>query len=91
MDHEIGYGRCMIRMLRAEVEPEHIRNHWSGINWIVEVTDTSTLEDYPISSLPPLSPRRRTFRWDTSLRTTPRALLQLVRSRWGKRFVEAAG
>jgi hypothetical protein len=34
---------------------------------------------------------QRTSRCDTSLRTTPKALLQLVRDRWSNRLAEAKG
>ena len=60
-------------MLRAKQAPEHIRETWSGSSWIVEVTVIGTRGGKPFKA---------THRFLTSLRTTPEALLQLVRDRW---------
>jgi len=72
-DHEIGHGRNITWILRAKQAPEHIRETWIGTSWIVEVTATGSREGRPFQA---------THLFLTSLRTTPKALLQLVRDRW---------
>ena len=73
-DHEISHGRSITWTLRAKQAPEHIRAVWSGTSWIVEVAATGTREGS--------KPFYTTHLFLTSLRTTPDALLQLVRDRW---------
>ena len=73
MDHEIGHGRNITWTLRAKQAQEHIRETWIGTSWIVEVTATGSREGRPFQA---------THLFLTSLRTTPKALLQLVRDRW---------
>ncbi|MEB3353261.1 MAG: ISAs1 family transposase [Cyanobacteriota bacterium] len=73
MDHEVGHGREITWTLRAKEAPEHIRSAWSGTSWIVEVVTEGTREGKPF---------RATHLFLTSLRTTPEAMLQLVRDRW---------
>ena len=90
MDHEISHGRDITWTLRAiaagfrvAVEaPAHIREAWIGSSWIVEVTASGTRDGKPFQATHLQGFTRRTFRCDTSLRTTPEALLQLVRDRW---------
>jgi predicted transposase YbfD/YdcC len=72
-DHEIGHGRDITWTLRAKQAPEHIRETRSGTSWIVEVSATCTRDGKPFQA---------THLLLTSLRTTPEALLQLVRDRW---------
>ena len=72
-DHEIGHGRNITWILRAKQAPEHIRETWIGTSWIVEVTASGSREGRPFQA---------THLFLTSLRTTPKALLQLVRDRW---------
>jgi hypothetical protein len=72
-DHEISHGRNITWTLRAKEAPEHIREAWIGTSWIVEVTATGSRNGTPF---------RATHLFLTSLRTTPEALLQLVRDRW---------
>ena len=72
-DHEIGHGRNLTWTLRAKEAPEHIREAWIGTSWIVEVTASGSRDGEPF---------RATHLFLTSLRTTPEALLQLVRDRW---------
>jgi predicted transposase YbfD/YdcC len=72
-DQEISHGRNTTWRLRAKEAPEHIRQSWGGTSWIVEVTTTGTRESRPFHA---------THLFLTSLRTTPEALLQLVRDRW---------
>ena len=72
-DHEIGHGRDITWALRAKEAPQHIRESWVGTSWIVEMTATGTREGKPFQA-------QHLFL--TSVRTTPEALLQLVRDRW---------
>jgi hypothetical protein len=81
-DHEISHGRNITWMLRAKQAPEHIRENWIGTSWIVEVMATGTRAGKPFQATHLCCFMRRTSRCDTSLRTTPEALLQLVRDRW---------
>ncbi|WP_341885305.1 hypothetical protein [Synechococcus sp. UW140] len=60
-------------MLRAKQAPEHIREAWVGTSWIVEVTASGSRDSKPFQA-------QQLFL--TSLRTTPQALLKLVRDRW---------
>ena len=72
-DHEIGHGRNITWTLRAKEAPEHIREAWIGTSWIAEVTASGSRDSKPF---------RATHLFLTSLRTTPEALLRLVRDRW---------
>jgi hypothetical protein len=72
-DREASLGRNIIWMLRAKQAPEHIRENWIGTSWIVEVMATGSRDGKPFQA---------THLFLTSLRTTPEALLQLVRDRW---------
>ena len=72
-DQEISHGRDITWALRAKEAPQHIRESWVGTSWIVEMTATGTREGKPFQA-------QHLFL--TSVRTTPEALLQLVRDRW---------
>ncbi|WP_295536686.1 ISAs1 family transposase [Synechococcus sp. UW140] len=72
-DHEIGHGRDITWTLRAKQAPEHIREAWIGSSWIVEVAADGTRDSKPFQA---------SHVFLTSLRTTPEALLRLVRDRW---------
>jgi predicted transposase YbfD/YdcC len=72
-DHEVAHGRDITWMLRARQAPEHISEAWIGTSWIVEVMASGTRDGKPFQA---------THLFLTSLRTTPEALLQLVRGRW---------
>ena len=72
-DHEISHGRDITWTLRARQAPAHIREAWIGTSWIVEMTADGSRDGKPF---------RATHLFLTSLRTTPEALLQLVRDRW---------
>ena len=72
-DHEVGHGRDITWTLRAKEAPQHIRESWVGTSWILEMTATGTRDGKPFQA-------QHLFL--TSLRTTPEALLQLVRDRW---------
>jgi hypothetical protein len=81
-DHEISHGRDITWTLRAKEAPEHISEAWIGTSWIVEVSATGSRDGKPFRASHLYWFTRRTSRCDTSLRTTPEALLQLVRDRW---------
>lgn len=72
-DHEISHGRTIRWTLRAKQAPTHIAETWIGTSWIVEVAATGSRNGKPFQA---------THLFLTSLRTTPEALLQLVRDRW---------
>ena len=72
-DCEKSHGRDITWTLRAKPAPESIRAEWIGTSWIVEVVAEGTREGKPFHA---------THLFLTSLRTTPEALLQLVRDRW---------
>jgi hypothetical protein len=78
-DREISHGRTITWTLRAR-QSEHIAEAWIGSSWIVEVAATNSRDGKPLQA-------RHLFL--TSLRTTPEALLQLVRDRWSNCFAEA--
>jgi hypothetical protein len=73
VDHEKSHGRDITWRRRAKQAPERIREAWIGTSWIVEVTATGRRDGKPFQA---------TLLFLTSLRTTPDALLQLVRDRW---------
>jgi hypothetical protein len=72
-DHEISHGRDITWTLRAKQAPEHIAEAWIGTGWIVEVVATGSRDGQPFKA---------THLFLSSLRTTPEALLRLVRDRW---------
>jgi predicted transposase YbfD/YdcC len=72
-DHEISHGRTITWALRAKAASEHIAQAGIGTSWIVEVVATGSREGKPILAI---------HLFLTSLRTTPEALLKLVRERW---------
>ena len=59
--------------MRAKESPEHIKAGWPGSAWIVELVASGSRDDKPFKA-------RHLF--ITSLRTTPEALLRLIRRRW---------
>jgi predicted transposase YbfD/YdcC len=73
-DHEKRHGRDTLWELSAKEAPGHIKENWPGSAWIVEViTDT-------VKAGGQRTVRRHLFL--TSIRTTPDALLRLIRQRW---------
>ena len=72
-DHEVSHGRNITWTLRAKQAPGHIREAWVGTSWIVEVAATGRRDGKAFQAI---------HLFLTSLRTTPDALLQLVRDRW---------
>jgi hypothetical protein len=73
-DREKRHGRDTVWDLQAKEAPEHIKANWPGSAWIVEVI-TGTLTRKGKRKI-----RRHLFL--TSVRTTPQALLRLIRQRW---------
>ena len=71
--HEIGHGCNITWTLRAKQTPDRLRDAWVGTSWIVEVTASGSRDSKPFQA-------QHLFL--TSLRTTPQALLQLMRDRW---------
>ncbi len=72
-DHEISHGRDITWTVRAKHAPEHIAEAWIGTSWIVELKASGRRDGKPFQA---------THLFLTSLRTTPEALLRLVRERW---------
>lgn len=73
-DVEKRHGRHTRWELKAKEAPEHIKANWPGSAWIVElITDTKTSKG---------KREDHCHRFITSLRTTPEALLHLIRQRW---------
>jgi predicted transposase YbfD/YdcC len=73
-DQEEKHGRDTTWELKARETPEHIKANWPGSAWIVEMVTTTTTRKGKHT--------RRTHRFLTSIRTTPDALLRLIRQRW---------
>jgi predicted transposase YbfD/YdcC len=72
-DHEVNHGRDISWTPRAKQAPEHIRDAWVGTRRIVEVAADGIRDGKPFQT---------THLFLSSLRTTPEALLKLVRDRW---------
>ena len=70
---EIGHGREFPWAMRSKKAPEHIKANLSGSVWIVELLASGGRNGKPFQA-------RHLF--ITSLRTTPEALLCLIRERW---------
>ena len=74
MAEEKRHGRDTRWVLRAKEAPDHIKQAWPGSAWIVELITTT------IKRKGKRSVRRHLF--ITTVRTTPEALLRLIRQRW---------
>ena len=72
-DHEVSHGRDLTWVLRAKEAPDHIKQAWIGTSWILELTTSGSRDGRPFQA---------THLLITSLRTSPEALLRLVRERW---------
>ena len=72
-DFEKQHGRHTLWEFRAKEAPGHIKGNWSGSAWIVELITTTRTRKRPHAVA--------CHRFITSLRTTPDALLQLIRQR----------
>ncbi len=70
---DYGHGREISWTLRAKQAPDFITEAWPGSNWIVELVVSGKCAGKPSLQL---------HLFLTSLRTTPKALLQQVRERW---------
>ena len=82
-DHEKRHGRDTTWTLRAKEAPDHVKANWPGCSWIVEVITDTLMSTGKRSVRRHLNPfGKRTSRCDTSVRTTPKALLRLIRQRW---------
>ena len=74
MDQEEKHGRDTLWGLRAREAPEHIKANWPGSAWFMKVLTTTT------TSRGTRGTKRHLF--ITSIRTTPEALLRMIRQRW---------
>jgi predicted transposase YbfD/YdcC len=73
MDHEKRHGRYTTWILRAREAPEHIKANWPGSSWIVELITTGSRNG---------KPTEQAHYFLNTLRTSPKAMLRLVRQRW---------
>lgn len=69
-DVEAGHGRRVRWQLRARNATEAIHQRWEGANWIIELVSTGRRDGKPFHHI---------HRFITTLRTSPKALLRLVR------------
>jgi hypothetical protein len=59
--------------LRARNATEAIRERWIGASWIIELVSSGQRDGKPF---------RHVHQFITTMRTSPKALLRLVRQRW---------
>jgi predicted transposase YbfD/YdcC len=71
---EKRHGRDTRWVLRAKEAPDHIKQAWPGSAWIVELITTTIKRNG--------KPTVRRHLFITTVRTTPEALLRLIRQRW---------
>jgi predicted transposase YbfD/YdcC len=71
--HEVGHGRDIVWTLRAMPAPAWVMEQWPGSATIIAVHRQGTRDGRPIDE---------TRYYVTSLRTSAKALLRLVRNRW---------
>ena len=72
-DVAASHGRQVCWQLRARNATDAIRERWAGASWIIELVSTG---------LQGRKPFRQVHYFLTTLRTSPKALLRLVRQRW---------
>ena len=72
-DCEAGHGRQVRWTLRARNATDTIRQRWAGASWIIELVSTGLRGSKPFHQV---------HYFLTTLRTSPKALLRLVRQRW---------
>ena len=72
-DFEVGHGRQVRWQLRAREATDVIRERWTGASWIVELESSGRRDGKPFHHI---------HLFITTLRTSPKALLRLVRQRW---------
>jgi predicted transposase YbfD/YdcC len=70
---ETGHGRTTTWTLRAREATDVIRQDWPGVSWVIELVATGRRKGKPF---------RHVHYFITSLRTSAKALLRLVRQRW---------
>jgi len=68
------HGRDTLWEMRAKEAPEHIKENWPGVSWIIAMISTTVTRR---GHQPP-----QAHYFLTSLRTKPEALLRLIRQRW---------
>ena len=72
-DVDAGHGRQVRWTLRARNATDSIRERWVGASWIVELVSTGWRDGKPFHHI---------HLFITTLRTSPKALLRLIRQRW---------
>jgi predicted transposase YbfD/YdcC len=72
-DFEASHGRQVRWTLRARNATRAIRERWAGTSRIIELASTGRRDGKPFHHV---------HLFITTLRTSPKALLQLVRQRW---------
>ena len=72
-DFEASHGRQVRWTLRARNATGAIRERWAGASWIIELVSTGRRDGKPFHHV---------HFFITTLRTSPKALLRLVRQRW---------
>jgi predicted transposase YbfD/YdcC len=72
-DADDRHGRQVRWTLRASNATDAIRERWVGASWIVELVSTGWRDGKPFHHV---------HLFITTLRTSPKALLRLVRQRW---------
>jgi hypothetical protein len=65
--------------VRARNATGAIRERWAGASWIIELVSTGWRDGKPFHHV---------YLFITTLRTSPKALLRLVRQRWAYCFAE---
>ncbi len=88
-DDDDRHGRRVRWTLRARNATDAIRERWVGASWIIELVSTGRRDGKPFHHVHLFMDIQRTSRCDTTLRTSPKALLRLVRQRWAYCFAEA--
>ena len=72
-EFEASHGRQVCWQLRARNATDSIRERWVGASWIVELVSQGRRDGKPFHQV---------HYFITTLRTSPKVLLRLVRQRW---------
>jgi hypothetical protein len=72
-DFEKSHGRQVRWQLRARNATDAIRERWVGASWIIELVSSGLRDGKPF---------RHVHLFITTLRTSPKGLLRLIRQRW---------
>lgn len=72
-DFEASHGRQVRWQIRARNATRAIRERWEGASWIIELVSTGRRDDKHFHHV---------HYFITTLRTSPKSLLRLVRQRW---------